>query len=198
MFKNSNNCICAESDYFCWQLPEQNVEKLKLPKRTGITDQTEVIVPKNGEVMLQRCTTDKTDIQLTFPRCPKRRRAWAFVPFFRGVGHGPIKTIGLETVWTVGQRVFSLLYLINYVNCKLDTSLYQPPQDIQLNRNLLGCTESKWLPSCFRTRFSADAAACEITLNRPAKLNALNLEMCHGLSQWWNNTVTTLVSGLWF
>lgn len=28
-----------------------------------------------------------------------------------------------------------------------------------------------------RTRFSSDAGACEITLNRPAKLNALNLEM---------------------
>ena len=31
-----------------------------------------------------------------------------------------------------------------------------------------------------RIKFSADCAACHITLNRPAKLNALNLSMCPG------------------
>jgi len=35
--------------------------------------------------------------------------------------------------------------------------------------------------SSILTRFSSDAGACEITLNRPAKLNALNLEMIRGL-----------------
>ena len=51
------------------------------------------------------------------------------------------------------------------------------PMQLQLHPSLSVCTT-------VRTKFSPDDGACEITLNRPDKLNTLNLNMSPGMKSW--------------